>query len=99
MAEHRSGDPDADGRFVRLDDGEMHVLEDGKPSAPALLLIHGTGASTAWWDPVVPQLAGAYRVIRVDLFGRQALPAGTTSLLRPVASAPRWTGSARAGWW
>jgi pimeloyl-ACP methyl ester carboxylesterase len=78
MAEHMPGDPDVSDRFVRLDDGDMHVAEDGKPGAPALLLIHGTGASTAWWDPVVPTLAGAYRVIRVDLLGhgRSASPAG-----------------------
>lgn len=25
MAEHVSGDPDAEDRFVRLDDGDMHV--------------------------------------------------------------------------
>ncbi len=78
MTEHMSGDPDADDRFVRLDDGDMHVVEDGKPDAPALLLIHGTAGSTAWWDPVVPRLADAYRVIRVDLLGhgRSASPAG-----------------------
>jgi len=69
MTEHTSGDPDADDRFVRLDDGDMHVVEDGKPDAPAVLLIHGTAGSTAWWDPVVPRLADAYRVIRVDLLG------------------------------
>jgi pimeloyl-ACP methyl ester carboxylesterase len=47
------------------------------PGAPAVLLIHGTGASTAWWDPVVPRLAGACRVIRVDLIGhgRSSSPA------------------------
>jgi len=78
MAEHMSGDPDAHDGFVRLDDGDMHVVEDGPPGAPAVLLIHGTGASTAWWDPVVPPLAGACRVIRVDLagHGRSASPAG-----------------------
>jgi hypothetical protein len=48
MTEHMSGDSDADDRFVRLDDGDMHVVEDGKPGTPALLLIHGTAASTAW---------------------------------------------------
>jgi pimeloyl-ACP methyl ester carboxylesterase len=54
---------------MRLEDGDLHVVEDGAPGAPALLLIHGTGACTAWWDPVVPALAGAHRVIRVDLAG------------------------------
>jgi pimeloyl-ACP methyl ester carboxylesterase len=78
MTEHMSGDSDADDRFVRLDDGDMHVVEDGEPGAPALLLIHGTVGSTAWWDPVVPALAGACRVIRVDLLGhgRSSSPAG-----------------------
>ena len=78
MAEHMSGDPDADDRFVRLDDGDMHVVEDGRPGAPGLLLIHGTAASTAWWDPVIPQLAGDCRVIRVDMagHGRSSAPAG-----------------------
>ena len=69
MAEHTSGDPIAVDRLVRLDDGDMHVVEDGKPDAPALLLLTNAAVPTAIWDPVVPLLAGAYRVIRVDLFG------------------------------
>ncbi|HKA68723.1 MAG TPA: alpha/beta fold hydrolase [Actinomycetes bacterium] len=78
MAEYRTGEADPVDRFVRLDDGDMHVVEDGKPDAPVLLLIHGTAASTAWWDPVVSQLADGYRVIRIDLLGhgRSASPAG-----------------------
>lgn len=71
MAEHMSGDPYAHDGFVRLDDldGDIHVVQDGTPGARGVLLIHGTGASTAWWDPVVAPLAGACRVIRVDLAG------------------------------
>ena len=78
MAEHLPGGPGINDRFVRLDDGDMHVVQDGPPGGPALLLIHGTGASTAWWDPVVPALAGACRVIRIDLagHGRSASPGG-----------------------
>ena len=77
MTEDMPGDPGADGRFVRLADGDMHVVEDGRPGTPALLLIHGSAGSTAWWDPVVPALAGACRVIRVDLLGhgRSSSPA------------------------
>ena len=78
MAEHGPGGPDGGGRFVRLKDCDLYVVEDGPPDAPAVLLIHGTGACTAWWDPVIPQLAGTRRVIRVDLagHGRSASPAG-----------------------
>ena len=78
MAEVMPGDRGADGRFVRLVDGDMHVVEDGMPGAPGVLLIHGSAGSTAWWDPVIPALAGACRVIRVDLLGhgRSSSPAG-----------------------
>jgi pimeloyl-ACP methyl ester carboxylesterase len=36
----------------------------------ALLLLSNAAVPTAIWDPVVPLLAGAHRVIRVDLLGR-----------------------------
>ena len=100
MAEHGPGGPDGDGRFVRLDDGDLYVVEDGPPDAPAVLLIHGTGACTAWWDPVIPQLAGTRRVIRVDLagHGRSASPAGGYDVpAQARRAAPYWSGSARAG--
>jgi len=44
-----SGDPDAEDRFVRLDDGDMHVVQDGKPGVPVLLLVigHSTGGNVA----------------------------------------------------
>jgi pimeloyl-ACP methyl ester carboxylesterase len=92
---------DSGDRFVRLDDGDLHVMEDGKPGAPAVLLIHGLGASTAWWDPVVPRLAGACRVIRVDLpgHGRSASTAGGYDLpaqARRVAAAMDRLGVSRA---
>ena len=83
MADDMPGDPGTGARFVRLDDGDMHMVEDGKPGAPGLLLIHGSAGSTAWWDPVVPALAGACRVIRVDLLGhgRSSSPAGGYGIL------------------
>jgi pimeloyl-ACP methyl ester carboxylesterase len=56
-------------QLVRLDGGDVRVVQSGPIEAPALLLIHGYGASAAWWDPVVPTLADRYRVIRVDLLG------------------------------
>jgi pimeloyl-ACP methyl ester carboxylesterase len=61
-----------------VDGGNMYVRQDGPRDAPALVLIHGLGGSTRWWDRVVPRLAMSYRVIRVDLLGhgRSAKPAG-----------------------
>ncbi|RDB49637.1 alpha/beta fold hydrolase [Tsukamurella tyrosinosolvens] len=57
------------GLFVPLDDGCIHVVDEGDPAAAALLLIHGSGASLRSWDPVVPILAVSHRVIRIDLLG------------------------------
>jgi pimeloyl-ACP methyl ester carboxylesterase len=47
----------------------MHVVIDGDPAAPPLLLIHGSGATGSTWEPVVPALATEYGVITIDLPG------------------------------
>lgn len=47
----------------------MHVVHDGPRQAPPLLLVHGSGASGAWWSPLVPALAAHHHVIRIDLPG------------------------------
>jgi pimeloyl-ACP methyl ester carboxylesterase len=65
---------------VPVEDGEIHVLQDGPRDAPALLLIHGTAVSARSWEPMVPLLAGDRRVIRIDLLGcgRSATPHGAS---------------------
>ncbi|HXW36280.1 MAG TPA: alpha/beta hydrolase [Acidimicrobiales bacterium] len=61
----------------------LHVVIDGDPGAPSLLLIHGSGATGSTWAPVVPPLAAAYRVIRVDLPGcGRSEPASTYAVPR-----------------
>ncbi|MCA2206925.1 alpha/beta fold hydrolase [Nocardia rosealba] len=47
----------------------LHVVVDGSPAAPPLLLVHGSGATGSLWAPVVPSLATKYRVITIDLPG------------------------------
>ena len=56
-------------RVICVDGRNVHVVENGPPSAPALLLIHGFASSTVWWDSLVPELAQHHHVIRVDLLG------------------------------
>ncbi|WP_026343022.1 alpha/beta fold hydrolase [Nocardia sp. BMG111209] len=60
--------PDSREQLVPLPDGNIHVVTDGPPGAPAVVLLHGLAGSTAWWDPVVPALADR-RVVRIDLLG------------------------------
>jgi pimeloyl-ACP methyl ester carboxylesterase len=72
-------DADATGNStLHVDGGNMYVRQDGPRDAPALVLIHGSGGSSRWWDRVVPILAKSYRVIRIDLLGhgRSAKPDG-----------------------
>lgn len=59
-----------------LDGGTIHVDCSGPRDAPALLLVHGSAASTRSWDAVVPLLTGSHRVVRIDLLGhgRSATP-------------------------
>jgi len=47
----------------------IHVVVDGPPDAPPVLLLHGSGATAAGWSPVMPGLAAAHRVVAVDLPG------------------------------
>lgn len=47
----------------------IYVVHDGAREAPPLLLIHGSGASGATWNPIIPALSGSQHVIRVDLPG------------------------------
>lgn len=56
-------------KYVEVADATLRVMSNGMPDAPALLLVHGLGASAAWWNPVVPCLADTYHVVRVDLAG------------------------------
>ncbi|MFI1172845.1 alpha/beta fold hydrolase [Streptomyces melanogenes] len=62
---------------LSLDDGDIHLCQDGPRDAPVLLLIHGSASSTRSWGPMVPLLTGSHRGIRIDLLGhgRSAKPA------------------------
>lgn len=67
IAELRSeyaGDPST---FITLPNGqEVHVRDTGPRDAPALLLIHGSGASLHTWEGWADQLGKTYRIIRYD---------------------------------
>jgi pimeloyl-ACP methyl ester carboxylesterase len=81
---HMSGEAEAtESSTLSLSDGDIHVCQDGPRDAPALLLIHGSASSTRSWNPLVPLLAQAHHVIRIDLLGhgRSAKPAGSSYAL------------------
>jgi pimeloyl-ACP methyl ester carboxylesterase len=51
---------------------ELHVAEDGDPSAPPLLLLHGITSFAGTWEWFVPTLAERFRVLRLDFRGHGA---------------------------
>ena len=65
-------------RFVEAGALRWHVQVFGDDRAPALLLLHGTGAATHSWRALAPRLAPGFRVIAPDLPGH-----GFTSLPPP----------------
>jgi magnesium chelatase accessory protein len=87
-------------RFIRAGGLEWHVQVMG--SGPALLLIHGTGASTHSWRELAPYLAQHFTVVAPDLpghgFTEQPAPDGLSlpsmahglgDLLRVLDVSPR----------
>ena len=58
-------------RRVELADGvALRVAESGAPSAPAILLVHGWGASLYMWrDWFTPLASAGFRVLAMDLPG------------------------------
>ncbi len=55
--------------FVQAAGLRMHVRDTGPRAAPAVLLLHGFGASLQTWDAWAARLETDFRVIRFDLPG------------------------------
>ncbi|MEQ8405953.1 MAG: alpha/beta hydrolase [Oceanicaulis sp.] len=56
----------------------LHVRVDGPEDAPAVIMIHGFGASLHTWEDWAQALKDAYRVIRFDLPGAGLSPPDAT---------------------
>ena len=60
----------ASGGDMRLVDGtRLHVRDTGPRDAPAIVLLHGLGASLHTWDAWAARLDSSFRVVRLDLPG------------------------------
>ena len=73
---------------------ELRVAEDGDPSAPPILLLHGITSFGGTWDWIVPTLAERFRVLRLGFRGQgasdrapeQSSPVGTNTDCLPAVS-------------
>jgi pimeloyl-ACP methyl ester carboxylesterase len=75
-------------RFVDLPGGfHVHYQDEGHPSLPLIVLLHGFGDSYTSWDGWVRELGGQYRIIRLDFPGHGLTRAPADYLLRGDALA------------
>lgn len=65
-------------RALDIDGVSLFYREAGAPDAPAILLLHGFGASSYMFRNLIPQLAATYHVIAPDLpgFGQTTVAPG-----------------------
>ena len=47
----------------------LRVYEDGDPTRPTVLLVHGFPDTSRVWDPLVRELRGRFHVVRYDVRG------------------------------
>lgn len=59
----------APGDMMQVGSWRLHVRDNGPRNAPAIILIHGFGASLQTWDAWAGDLHSKHRVIRFDLTG------------------------------
>ncbi len=57
------------GEYRLVDGVRLRLRDTGPRGAPAVILLHGFGASLDTWEPWAKALEGRYRVIRFDLPG------------------------------
>lgn len=60
---------DAPGDHLEVAGLRLHLRDSGPKDAPAVILLHGFGASLHTWEPWARALAADHRVIRFDLPG------------------------------
>ena len=87
-------------RFAAIAGRRIFYREAGSPAAPAVVLLHGTPASSHQYRNLIPALADRYHVIAPDYpgFGHSECRAATSSATRsttlPTTSTRCWTTSA-----
>lgn len=97
-------------RFVTAGGLRFHVQCFGDEQAPAVLLVHGTGAATHSFRDLAPLLARKWRVVAFDLpghgftetprisgFSLPAMAAGAAALMRALDIKPRFAIGHSAG--
>lgn len=54
---------------LSVDGVDVHFALEGPADGDPVVLVHGFGSQLGCWSPLVPDLVGRYRVLRMDLTG------------------------------
>ena len=54
---------------INIDGADVYCRIRGDKSAPGLVMVHGNGASSHWWDFIAPFFADTHHVVCMDLPG------------------------------
>lgn len=54
---------------IEVEGCPIHARCWGQPGRPGLVLVHGGGAHSGWWDHIAPMFAETHRVVAPDLSG------------------------------
>lgn len=61
----------APGKFITIDNGQVHYKLEGDATAPLVVLVHGFSIPNYIWDNTAISLVqNGYQVLRYDLYGR-----------------------------
>jgi 3-oxoadipate enol-lactonase len=55
--------------FLESSGARLHYRLDGKPHAPAIVFSNSLGTNLSMWDPQIPALHDAFRILRYDTRG------------------------------
>jgi pimeloyl-ACP methyl ester carboxylesterase len=73
-------------RIVPTRQGNTFVVVSGNPSSRPVVLLHGSGANSAWWMRDATAWAQHHRVYAVDVIGEPGLSAPS----RPPLASPAY---------
>jgi 3-oxoadipate enol-lactonase len=67
---------------ITVNGTKFHILDEGDPSAPALVMSNSLGTTLAMWDPQIGALLPHFRLVRYDSrgHGASAVPPGPYSI-------------------
>ena len=60
---------EAESRYVKVNDVQIHYLIWGDSKKPCLFFVHGYGANAHWWDFIAPYFLEEFCVVAIDLSG------------------------------